>query len=307
MGRIRSIKPEFPQSESIGKLSRDARLLFIQLWTIADDAGRTRASSRMLASLLYPFDELSPNLVETWLQELNATGHIRIYEVNGNHYLYITNWLIHQKIDRPTPSKLPPFSGTPVTEVPSPRRALDEPSLNDRQTLDEASATDRKGKERKGSGGETERKGAARNYSARAATDSSFGSTSERDPRPPGLLATALVDSALARPAVAAQEPSQSEARKRLTEEERQAHVARVLGRALKRFPDSPTSEAPFIRAEAGKPNGWEWEAAAELDDLMYGGARRKRLAEEARNGPQSPTVGQPCAKTVSKLVDSPA
>lgn len=35
MARIRSIKPEFPQSESIGKLSRDARPLFVLLWTIA--------------------------------------------------------------------------------------------------------------------------------------------------------------------------------------------------------------------------------------------------------------------------------
>ena len=39
MARIRTIKPEFPQSETIGKLSREARLLFIQLWTLADDEG----------------------------------------------------------------------------------------------------------------------------------------------------------------------------------------------------------------------------------------------------------------------------
>jgi hypothetical protein len=56
MGRIRTIKPEFPQSESVGRLSRDARLLFIQLWTVCDDSGRARGSSRMLASLLYPYD-----------------------------------------------------------------------------------------------------------------------------------------------------------------------------------------------------------------------------------------------------------
>jgi hypothetical protein len=37
VGRIRSIKPEFPQSESVGRLSRDARLLFVQLWTICDE------------------------------------------------------------------------------------------------------------------------------------------------------------------------------------------------------------------------------------------------------------------------------
>ena len=57
MARIRTIKPEFPHSESMGRVSREARLCFILLWTIADDAGRLRGNSRMLASLLYPYDD----------------------------------------------------------------------------------------------------------------------------------------------------------------------------------------------------------------------------------------------------------
>ena len=47
MARIRTIKPEFPQSESIGALTREARLLFVLLWTIVDDSGRC---SRILAT-----------------------------------------------------------------------------------------------------------------------------------------------------------------------------------------------------------------------------------------------------------------
>jgi hypothetical protein len=70
MPRIRTIKPEFPQSQSTGRVSRDARLLFILLWTIADDVGRTRAASRMLASLLFPYDDDAPALIEGWLAEL---------------------------------------------------------------------------------------------------------------------------------------------------------------------------------------------------------------------------------------------
>lgn len=109
MGRIRTIKPEFPQSESIGKLSRDARLLFIQLWTIADDSGRTRASSRMLASLLYPYDDDAPNLMKAWLAELARETMIDLYSAEGNSYLQICNWQKHQKIDRPSVSRLPEF------------------------------------------------------------------------------------------------------------------------------------------------------------------------------------------------------
>lgn len=109
MARIRTIKPEFPQSESVGRLSREARLLFIQLWTIADDAGRFRAASRMLASLLYPFDDDVPNLIEGWLAELEAEKCVRRYQVNGTTYGEIIKWLEHQKIDRPSQSKLPSF------------------------------------------------------------------------------------------------------------------------------------------------------------------------------------------------------
>ena len=123
MGRIRSIKPEFPQSETIGRLSRDARLLFVQLWTFVDDSGRARASSRLLASALYPYDDDAPKLIERWLGELEREGCIRRYTVDGNSYLDIPNWLKHQKIDRPSQSRIPEFV--------EPSRALDEPSTTD--------------------------------------------------------------------------------------------------------------------------------------------------------------------------------
>lgn len=124
MARIRSIKPEFPQSETIGKLSRDARLLFVQLWTIVDDAGRARAASRMLASLLYPYDNDAPTLIETWLAELEAHGCVRRYEVDGSSFLDLPNWLKHQKIDRPSASKIPAFvEGS--THPREPSRAFD--------------------------------------------------------------------------------------------------------------------------------------------------------------------------------------
>lgn len=109
MARIRTIKPELPQSQSIGRLSRDARLLFIQLFTIADDAGRTRAASRLLASLLYPYDDDAPSLIDAWLAELEAQNQIRRYVVDGSEYLEIVKWLDHQKIDRPSASRLPEY------------------------------------------------------------------------------------------------------------------------------------------------------------------------------------------------------
>ena len=109
MARIRTIKPEFPQSETIGRLSRESRLLFILIWTVCDDAGRTRGIGRILSSLLYPFDEDAPALMETWLLELEKENCVLRYKVDGNTYIQVCNWLKHQKIDRPGESRIPAF------------------------------------------------------------------------------------------------------------------------------------------------------------------------------------------------------
>ena len=126
MPRIRTIKPEFPQSESMGRVSRDARLTFILLWTLADDSGRLRGNSRMLASLLYPYDEDSRSLFPGWLDELERENCVYRYKCSEGHdYLEICNWEEHQKIDKPSKSKLPaPPSRTfakPREESPTPR------------------------------------------------------------------------------------------------------------------------------------------------------------------------------------------
>ncbi len=109
MARIRTIKPEFPHSESMGRVSRESRLCFILLWTIADDAGRLRGNSRMLASLLYPYDDDAKNKIETWLAQLASEGCIARYEVDGTSYVQIKHWAEHQKIDKPSASRLPAF------------------------------------------------------------------------------------------------------------------------------------------------------------------------------------------------------
>ncbi|XZE18788.1 hypothetical protein SH449x_004093 [Pirellulaceae bacterium SH449] len=115
MARIRTIKPEFPQSESMGRISRDARLCFVLMWTIADDSGRLRGNSRMLASLLFPYDDDAPSLIDGWLKELEEEKCIVRYVADDRaSYVEIANWREHQKIDKPSVSKLPgPNSSTP--------------------------------------------------------------------------------------------------------------------------------------------------------------------------------------------------
>jgi hypothetical protein len=108
MARIRTIKPEFQQSESMARVSRDARLTFILMWPQADDSGRLRANSRILASVLFPADKDAGDLIDGWLDELESQNCIRRYSADGNSYVQICKWLDHQKIDHPTTSKIPP-------------------------------------------------------------------------------------------------------------------------------------------------------------------------------------------------------
>jgi hypothetical protein len=108
MARIRTIKPEFPQSESMGAVSRDARLLFIMLFTLADDEGRLRGNSRMLASILFPYDSDAPKLTDKWVNELINQRCIIRYQIEDATYIQICKWLNHQKIDKPSRSKIPP-------------------------------------------------------------------------------------------------------------------------------------------------------------------------------------------------------
>lgn len=105
--RIRTIKPEFYQSESIGRLSRDARSLFVGLFSLADDEGRFRANHRLITASLFPYDADALGLMPCWLAELEREGCVQLYVAGGNSYGHVVKWKDHQKIDKPSASKLP--------------------------------------------------------------------------------------------------------------------------------------------------------------------------------------------------------
>lgn len=133
MARIRTIKPEFAESESNGRLSRDARLLFILLISHADDYGRFRANPRWLANTLFPFDDDARGLIEAWLDELDGAGKIRLFRVKGDSYGDIPKWAEHQKVDKPGKPRLPTFEQRDNLREPSRDSREDVASL--RETL----------------------------------------------------------------------------------------------------------------------------------------------------------------------------
>lgn len=129
--RIRSIKPEFWQSESVGRLTRDARLVFVGLWSLADDHGRFRADPRFIAGQLFPYDDDGAKVVSRALASLREEGCVVLYESEASHYGAIPGWSRHQKIDRPSKSRLPEPPEIPIANIrehsPSPR----EPSCEE--------------------------------------------------------------------------------------------------------------------------------------------------------------------------------
>lgn len=111
----------------MGRVSRDARLAFILMWPHCDDVGRLRASSRALASLLFPFDDDAPEAILGWLAELEDEGCITRYVVGKDHYLQVENFLKHQKIDHPSKSNIPaPLESSRELGDPSRIVALDQ-------------------------------------------------------------------------------------------------------------------------------------------------------------------------------------
>jgi hypothetical protein len=115
--RIRSLKPEMWADEKIGALSRDARLLLLGMVTLADDEGRLRCRKSELHGYLFPDDDDAPALIPEWIAEIKTQGIVIFYIADGTPYGAFRNWRRHQKINKPTPSTLPP--------PPSPRVVRD--------------------------------------------------------------------------------------------------------------------------------------------------------------------------------------
>jgi hypothetical protein len=142
--RIRTIKPEFWVSESMGRLSRDARLIFVGLWSLADDYGRFRADPRLIAGQLLPYDPDGAEVASRALASLREEGCIVLYEAERSQYGAVTGWERHQRIDRPSASRLPQPPETTIANIRQPAPSPREPSALEQGTGNREQGTGKK-------------------------------------------------------------------------------------------------------------------------------------------------------------------
>jgi len=113
MARMRTVKPEFWEDEVIGSLSRDARLLFVATWNLADDEGLLRWAPEYLKANAFMYDDdVSIEDVDAMMGCIVAAGLVFAYRggKTQQHLGYIVQFHRHQRVNRPQPSKLPPPS-----------------------------------------------------------------------------------------------------------------------------------------------------------------------------------------------------
>uniref|UniRef100_UPI0033D1DE9B hypothetical protein n=1 Tax=Streptomyces anulatus TaxID=1892 RepID=UPI0033D1DE9B len=109
MARIRTVKPEAFTSESLAEVNVAAERTFFGLLTQADDHGRHRDNAAIIAGLLWPLRAEHTSVhVEDDLHQLANAGLICRYTgCDGRRYLHVVTWSEHQKIDKPSQSRLP--------------------------------------------------------------------------------------------------------------------------------------------------------------------------------------------------------
>lgn len=107
MARRRMIDPSIWANEDIALLTDRQFRIYVWAFSSADDQGRLRLPWATIASAIYPAGGVTSQEVRDDIEELGRRGQVILYTDGGRDYLAHPNWAEWQKMNRPTPSKLP--------------------------------------------------------------------------------------------------------------------------------------------------------------------------------------------------------
>jgi hypothetical protein len=145
MARKRMLAPTFWDDDTIGGMSKTARLLFLGMVNLADDEGRLVANAKLLKARVFAYDDdETAATVEAALQEIAAACRsVTLYEVDERRYFAFLKWTVHQRIEKGYKSELPPPPGWNAPKGKPPLRERKRGTLDGDTTPDaEPSATD---------------------------------------------------------------------------------------------------------------------------------------------------------------------
>lgn len=114
MARIRSIKPEVRKSRTVTSWPFVVRLAWIFLWGYLDDEGRGEDDMSLVKAECFPRDrDVTEKKLDGWLWQMtkkvagDEEAPLCRYIVDGVPLMHAVKWQQHQRINRPTPSKIP--------------------------------------------------------------------------------------------------------------------------------------------------------------------------------------------------------
>lgn len=101
MPRIRTFKPEFFRSPDTAKASPEARLLYMAMWSWADDFGIGETNLYGLLGFAFPDeDELTVKDLQRLLKEVRGSYGVVFYEHHRRFFYAVPAWDEHQKTER---------------------------------------------------------------------------------------------------------------------------------------------------------------------------------------------------------------
>jgi len=136
MPRIRTVKPEFWLNEELALLPPETRLLAIGLLNQSDDEGYFRAHPTLLKAAIFPFSEPSVSPHDMLIQLQKASYISLCIGGDGKPYGFVINFAKHQRVNRPTPSKIKELCD------------FSDDSVSIHGVISDGSRGERKGKER---------------------------------------------------------------------------------------------------------------------------------------------------------------
>jgi len=103
----RYLKESICTSDNLNRLPMETVAFWVFLLTTTDDFGRAYAKPEIIKGRCFPLrPEITPEIIEVRLQELQAEKLLTLYEIESRRYFQLANWQRHNRL-RAKSSKYP--------------------------------------------------------------------------------------------------------------------------------------------------------------------------------------------------------